>query len=136
VMAGNRRLAVVGIGLNIRPQPTDELSSGFACLQELDPQASAPGALAQIAKPLVQALLEFERHGFAPFAERFAARDLLRGRTITTTLPDLPLGIARGVSPLGTLRIETDNGIYDVNSGEVSVRLEHGGPDTGSGDPC
>lgn len=136
VMAGSRRLAVVGVGLNVQPQPTDELSSGFGCLQELDPDASAPKALAQIAEPLVRALLEFERHGFAPFAERFAARDLLRGRAITTTLADLPHGIARGVSPLGTLRVETDTGIYDVNSGEVSVRLERGGPDSGSGDLC
>jgi BirA family transcriptional regulator, biotin operon repressor / biotin---[acetyl-CoA-carboxylase] ligase len=136
VMAGATRLAVVGVGLNILPQPIDEVSSGFGCLQELDDQATAPLALARIAAPLVQALREFERHGFAPFAERFAARDLLRGRAITTSLPSLPGGVARGVTSTGTLLVECPTGVREVNSGEVSVRLERGGPDSGSGTLC
>ncbi|MGY4827264.1 biotin--[acetyl-CoA-carboxylase] ligase [Sphaerotilaceae bacterium SBD11-9] len=137
VMAGPTRLAVVGIGLNILPQLTDEVSSGYGYLQELDALASAPRTLAQIAVPLVQALHKFEREGFAPFAERFAARDLLRGRAITTTLAGLPEGVAQGVSPLGALRVQTPDGMREVGSGEVSVRLDHGSPpDSGSGALC
>jgi BirA family biotin operon repressor/biotin-[acetyl-CoA-carboxylase] ligase len=136
VMAGQTRLAVVGVGLNVLPQLTDEVSSGYGCLQELDDQATAPRALKQIAAPLVLALREFERHGFAPFAERFAARDLLRGRAITTSQASLPGGVARGVSAAGALRVETPTGMREVNSGEVSVRLERDGPDSGSGTLC
>ncbi|HET7795255.1 MAG TPA: biotin--[acetyl-CoA-carboxylase] ligase [Rhizobacter sp.] len=137
VMAGPTRLAVVGIGLNILPQLTDEVSSGYGYLQELDALATAPRTLAQIAVPLVQGLRTFEREGFAPFAERFAARDLLRGRAITTTLAGLPEGVAQGVTPLGALRVQTADGLREVGSGEVSVRLDHGGPpDSGSGALC
>ncbi|GAB4551457.1 MAG: biotin--[acetyl-CoA-carboxylase] ligase [Rhizobacter sp.] len=138
VMAGPTRLAVVGIGLNVLPQPLEELSSGYACLQELNPAASAPWALVQVAAPLVRALREFERHGFAPFAERFAARDLLRGRAITTSQANLPEGVAQGVSPTGALRVQTGSGLHEVSSGEVSVRLDRGAnaPDTESPASC
>lgn len=139
VMAGPTRLAVVGVGLNVLPQPLEELSSGYACLQELNPVASAPWALGQVASPLVRALREFERHGFAPFAERFAARDLLRGRAITTSQANLPEGVAQGVSPTGALRVQTGSGLHEVSSGEVSVRLDRGtdgGPDTESPASC
>ena len=132
VMAGPTRLAVVGIGLNVLPLPLEELSSGYACLQELNPAASAPWALWQVAAPLVRALREFEHHGFAPFSERFAARDLLRGRAVTTSQASLPEGVAQGVSPTGALRVQTGSGLHEVSSGEVSVRLDRGAdaPDT------
>jgi len=137
VMAGSTRLAVVGVGLNILPQPLEEMSSGYACLQEIDDRATAPQALAQVAAPLVQALRDFERRGFAPFAERFAARDLLRDKAITTTQASLPEGVARGVSATGTLLVETSAGLREVSSGEVSVRLDRGDfPPTGSDPVC
>jgi len=135
VMAGSTRLAVVGVGLNVLPQPTDDVSSGYACLQELDAAATAPGVLARVAAPLVKALLEFDAHGFAPFAERFAARDLLRGRAITTTQSNLPGGVARGVSPTGTLLVQTDDGLREVSSGEVSVRLKRSATAAEEGPP-
>jgi BirA family biotin operon repressor/biotin-[acetyl-CoA-carboxylase] ligase len=135
VMAGSTRLAVVGVGLNVLPQPTDDVSSGYACLQELDAAATAPGVLARVAAPLVKALLEFDAHGFAPFAERFAARDLLRGRAITTTQSNLPGGVARGVSPTGTLLVQTDDGLREVSSGEVSVRLKRSATAADEGPP-
>ncbi len=124
VMAGPTRLAVIGIGLNVLPQPVDEVSSGYGCLQELHPGISAPQSLARVAFPLVLALQEFARHGFAPFAERYAARDLLDQRAITTTQPDLQEGTACGVSPTGTLLVRTADGLREVSSGEVSVRLD------------
>lgn len=136
VMAGSTRLAVVGVGLNVLPQPLEEMSSGYACLEEIDHLATAPHVLAQVAAPLAQALREFERDGFAPFAARFAARDLLRDKAITTTQASLPEGVARGVSPTGTLLVESPTGLHEVRSGEVSVRLDRGDfPPTG-GDPA
>ena len=123
--AGNRRLAVIGIGLNIAtmsgPLPPD-LQGRLASLRELDPQATAPAALARVALPLVQALKKFEREGFAAFAEGYAALDLLRGETVTTTDPRAPQGIVRGVDGQGGLRVETADGVQVISSGEVSVR--------------
>lgn len=126
VNVGRRRLCVVGIGLNVQPLPPslagDLGVAGHACLQSIDAQASAPGALSQVALPLVQALQAFEREGFAPLAVRYAARDLLRGQPVTTTLADLPSGTAEGVDESGALLVRAGGQVRRVVSGEVSVR--------------
>ncbi len=125
VAAGTQRLVIIGVGLNVLPFAAADTSTGFATLRELDAQASAPAALARIALPLVQALKSFERDGFSAFAARFAARDLLRGRVVRTTRPDVAQGVARGVSAQGALLVETaDGSTVAVASGEVSVRLD------------
>ena len=125
VAAGTQRLAIIGIGLNVLPFAATDTSTGFATLRELDAQATAPAALARIALPLVQALKSFERDGFSAFAARFAARDLLCGRVVRTTRPDVPQGVARGVSAQGALLVEMAGGsTVAVASGEVSVRLD------------
>ena len=123
VAAGAQRLAVIGIGLNVQRFDPLEVNTGFAPLHELDPEATAPAVLARVALPLVRALKQFEREGFAPFAERFAARDVLIGHSVTTTLPEVPGGVAHGVSAQGALLVQTDLGLVSVASGEVSVRL-------------
>jgi BirA family biotin operon repressor/biotin-[acetyl-CoA-carboxylase] ligase len=124
VSAGSKRLAVVGIGLNVRPLAlrSNEASMGVACLQELHPGLEAPAALAQVALPLVQALLRFEQAGFSPFVDRFRNRDVLLGRQVTTTQAGLGLGTARGVAADGCLQLDTPQGLQRLNSGEVSVR--------------
>ena len=126
VQVGDRRMAVIGIGLNLLPQPAEgpepALSWGYACLQELVYGLTAPAALARLAEPLVRMLLAFEREGFAPLRERFAARDLLAGRAVTTTLPGLPAGVADGVDDTGTLWLQVDGQRRPVASGEVSLR--------------
>ncbi len=138
VPAGEMRLAVVGIGLNVLPLslPQAQATSGFACLQEIDPEVSAPQVLARIVLPLVDALQRFEREGFAAFAERFAARDVLRGRAVHAGAASVGgaevsartssgvEGVAEGVSGTGALRVRVaGDGLREVMSGEVSVRL-------------
>jgi BirA family biotin operon repressor/biotin-[acetyl-CoA-carboxylase] ligase len=135
VPAGAMRLAVVGIGLNVLPLALDpaQVASGFACLQELDPDVTVPQVLARVALPLVEALQRFEREGFAGFADRFAARDVLRGCAVHAGAAGLsdPLraatgvnGVAEGVSGSGALRVRVLDGLREVISGEVSVRLQ------------
>ncbi|MBI5718541.1 MAG: biotin--[acetyl-CoA-carboxylase] ligase [Burkholderiales bacterium] len=125
VSVGRRRLCVVGVGLNVQPLPLTlavELGAGHACMQALDPQATAPGVLARVAMPLVRALLAFEREGFAPLAAHYAARDLLRGREVTTTLAHAAGGVAEGVDEFGALLLRAAGQRHRIVSGEVSVR--------------
>ncbi len=144
VPAGALRLAVVGVGLNVQPMALDasQAASGFACLQELDSDASAPGALHRVALPLVEALLQFSRGGFAAFADRFARRDVLRGCTVQTGVAVHPdsagevakaqslTGVADGVAGHGALRVITPDGVHEVISGEVSVRVSSAGKES------
>jgi len=130
VAVGSRRMAVIGVGLNVLPQPTRDLSSGYACLQELDARISAPEALRRVARPLVLAMQRFERKGFGAFAARFAARDLLAGHPVTTTSPEVPEGVADGVATDGSLRVRHGGQVHLLSSAEVSVRVQ--GDDTPS----
>ncbi|KPF47884.1 biotin--acetyl-CoA-carboxylase ligase [beta proteobacterium AAP121] len=125
VNVGQRRLCVVGVGLNVRPQAVPELPHGYACLAELQPAASAPAALAAVALPLVRALKRFETEGFAPLQAAYARRDLLLGQPVTTTLAAVPEGVAEGVDERGALRVRCGD-VHSLVSGEVSVRLQGG----------
>jgi BirA family biotin operon repressor/biotin-[acetyl-CoA-carboxylase] ligase len=115
----SRRIAVIGIGLNIAPQAQWPQA---AYLQEIGVPGDAPLVLQRIALPLLQAIQTFERDGFAPFAERFAARDVLRGRAIVTTSAEVPDGVALGVDAQGVLRVRRGELEHALASGEVSVR--------------
>ena len=127
VAAGSRRLAVIGIGLNVLPLTGNDTAGGFASLQEIDSDTSAPQVLSRVARPLVEGLRRFEREGFAGFTEAFARRDLLRDRAIRTTHPDVPEGVALGVADDGSLQVRTPDGsVHAIDSGEVSVRLQSG----------
>lgn len=117
---GGRSQVVVGVGLNIHPRPTDGLNTAPAALTELLPDLTAPACLARVAMPLIRTLLAFERDGFAPLQTRFESRDVLKGRRVHTS--DGLLGVALGVSPSGALRLQTETGLQEIHSAEVSVR--------------
>ena len=117
---GGRSQVVVGVGLNIRPRPSEGLSTAPAALSELWPDCTAADALGKLAFPLIQALLAFETTGFAPLQKRFEARDVLKDRRVHTS--DGQEGIALGVSSGGALRLQTGLGVQEIHSAEISVR--------------
>ena len=123
VAVGEQRAAVIGIGINVLPQPAAEADYGAAALTELWPEATPQDALARIGVPLVRALQAFERDGFAPLLEAYARRDVLRGQLVRTTDAAMPEGMAAGVDTDGALKVAVGGETRRVVSGEVSVRL-------------
>lgn len=131
---GERRYAVIGAGLNVAtpelppaPAVPDDASALAPVppvgLRELGGVAAALDAgewLAAVVPGLVRDLLAFEQEGFAPFAERFATRDALAGRSLR--LSDGREGEAAGVGSDGALLLRTAHGVEAVTSAEVSVR--------------
>ena len=135
VAAGNSRLVVIGIGLNVSALALSGLQTGLACVQEFEPEATPQGLLARIALPLVKALKLFEAEGFPAFADRFAPLDVLRGQALRTTHPDAAEGVGRGVSATGELIVQTSAGLKRIGSGEVSVRPVGSGDSSSAGLP-
>jgi BirA family transcriptional regulator, biotin operon repressor / biotin---[acetyl-CoA-carboxylase] ligase len=127
-----RRQTVIGIGLNIAPVAGPEHEAQWletmACVRELQPTATPPDILHQVAQPLVLSLLAFERDGFGPLMARYAERDLLDGQEVRTTSPEAPQGRACGVSAGGALRVDIGDRVLELTSGEVSVRLQDSPP--------
>lgn len=128
VSAGEQRIAVIGVGLNIRPQkPGNEsqFMSGYASLDELDPALSAPEVLRRVARPLIQAVTGFAQGGFGAWQQRYEARDLLRGRPLTAGGNE---GVGAGISAQGELLMDVQGQRQTVSAGEVSVRLQASEP--------
>lgn len=123
VPGGTGRVAVIGVGLNLRPPPLQHAATGYGWLAEIDAALDAASALERVALPLLQAVLAFEREGFAPLREAYAARDLLAGCFVTTTLAEAGEGVADGVDETGVLWLRCASGRVPVAAGEVSVRL-------------
>ena len=123
VVVGEQRAAVIGVGINVVPQPVAEADYGTAALTELWPEATPQDALARIGEPLVRTLLAFERDGFAPLQQAYAQRDVLRGRHVKTSDRAMPEGVADGVDADGALRVAGGGEVRRIVSGEVSVRL-------------
>lgn len=114
------RVAVIGFGLNVLPLSVPDARSGVACLHELDASLDAPAVLHRVAVPLLQALAEFERAGFAAFEARYRIRDLLLGQPIEV---GGHIGHAAGVASDGALLLRNDSQLHRIVSGDVSVRL-------------
>jgi len=148
------RYAVIGVGLNIAAPPDAapaDPGTGTgtgagagniapAWLQQVQGDADAAGTLLRVVPPLVADLLLFAQAGFGPFAPRFDARDVLRGRTID--LSDGRSGMACGVGANGALRLQTAHGMQDIISSEISVRpvdrptAQAQGPSQGNAPAC
>ncbi|NUN62792.1 MAG: biotin--[acetyl-CoA-carboxylase] ligase [Burkholderiaceae bacterium] len=114
------RYVVVGVGLNVRPQPGEGMSLPPGSLQEVEDGLDAPAALLRVAAPLVGMLQSFAAYGFAPMQPRFALRDVLQGRTVQ--LSDGTSGMAHGVGEDGALLVHTAGGMLPITSSEISVR--------------
>jgi BirA family biotin operon repressor/biotin-[acetyl-CoA-carboxylase] ligase len=126
VQVGDDRMAVIGVGLNLRPQPAEGLSQGYASLDEFDSRADGPQVLARVAPPLVATLRQFDRDGLRPFLAAFARRDVLAGQPVRTLGEGALVGVADGVDETGALRVRDAQGQRAVTHGEVGVRLQDG----------
>jgi BirA family biotin operon repressor/biotin-[acetyl-CoA-carboxylase] ligase len=116
---GVGRVAVIGVGINVRGQEVADAAAGVGSVAEIDPDATPATTLARVAPALFTALRSFDTAGFAAFADRFAARDVLRGRHVAGTGTHGEVeGIAAGIAADGSLRIDTAAGPIAVASGE------------------
>ena len=118
--------AVIGCGIN--------LTMPDALERQIGRSVSAVPWLARMERnTLVAALLsrlagvlaEFDDTGFAPFTERWNALHAWQGKPVRI-LDDgqlLQQGVAAGVDQLGRLLLETDGGLMEIMSGDVSLRL-------------
>ena len=122
---------VIGIGINcalgaavmrrVRATGADPIDLAALGVVACDRNALAAALLDET----VRGVLEFERHGLAPFAADWAAADALKGRMVTVTQPGGEfVGRARGIDADGALCVHGNDAMRSFHSGEVSVRAQ------------
>ena len=122
---------VIGVGINCALGPAlsrrvQQAGTEPTDLAQLGVNACDRNRLAaSLISEIVDGVLEFERHGLAPFAAEWNDADALAGRTVKMSLPDSEyLGLARGIDAEGALRVQGSDTVRHFHSGEVSVRAQ------------
>ena len=119
--------AVIGVGLNLRlTEALREQAGQPACdLATLAAQLPDRNLVAgRLLAALAEGLREFERHGFAPFAQDYARHDLLAGRQLKLSGAQGNLeGTGAGVDARGALQVRLPGGeLRSIDSADVTVR--------------
>jgi BirA family biotin operon repressor/biotin-[acetyl-CoA-carboxylase] ligase len=120
--------AVVGVGLNIDmkdlnnlgiDQPWTDLRTALGRRPQRNLIAAA------VIDALMNALPQFEEAGFAPFQKSFRRFDITRGREVELHqgANRIKRGLSLGVGEHGALLLQTESGISQVTSGEISLRI-------------
>lgn len=131
--SGGPALVVVGLGLNVAlgaalrdavraagNRATDLRSAGAA---SIDRNSLA----ARLVDDGVDALLRWEREGFAPLVPAWRELDCLHGQEVVVRHVDRALeGIARGVDLDGALLLDDGGTVHRLSAGEASLRRREG----------
>ncbi|WP_097462457.1 bifunctional biotin--[acetyl-CoA-carboxylase] ligase/biotin operon repressor BirA [Mangrovitalea sediminis] len=118
---------VMGLGLNVYMEPGNEASIDQPWTSLKASGLVVDGGRNRLAATMICALISaveaFQQNGFAPWRERWMQRDALRDQSVYTLPGDLR-GVGRGIDAGGAYRIETNEGIEVVQSGEISLRMD------------
>jgi len=117
---------VIGIGLNcyLPPNLTRQIDQPASALDEVCRNMPTRNQLlAALLRELANVLRQFAQDGFAVWRAEWEQYHIYRDRTVKLRMADgsTVSGIARGISDIGELCLETEQGVRRFNSGEVGV---------------
>ncbi len=124
---------VIGVGLNIDmsgmelpeiTQPWTDLNSNF----EAKPGRNRIAAC--LVEELMLGLEEFVDTGFSPYRDNWEKLDIYRGKMVEVHYGNhSKSGLVKGVNKSGALLLETEEGIEEINGGEVFPSIRQAGQD-------
>jgi len=120
---------VIGVGLNVDMSNEDcstEIDQPWVDLQHIVAQPISRNKIAGILlSELLLVAEQFQRSGLAPFLDEWMAADAFAGKPVVIQQGmDEIMGHARGVDCNGAIILETEMGMRQFHSGEVSLRLQ------------
>lgn len=117
---------VIGIGLNLAaPMQVEDIGQAVGDLLACGvPLGQRNQVLGLLLKHLLAVLREFSAQGFTALRHEWESAHIYTNRPVEMLLPDGSriAGIALGVTNEGALRVETEAGVREFHSGEVSLR--------------
>jgi BirA family biotin operon repressor/biotin-[acetyl-CoA-carboxylase] ligase len=112
----------IGLGLNVHAAPEMNGRSVAALVELGGPPPQRNRLAALLSTGLANALDRFDAEGFAPFAQEFAALDILVGQRVNLREASRSSsGIVRGISESGRLILDTSAGRFEHAAGDVSL---------------
>jgi BirA family transcriptional regulator, biotin operon repressor / biotin---[acetyl-CoA-carboxylase] ligase len=115
---------LIGIGLNVRVQPFDLPAASLEefCADQFNSGVDRVTLLLEVLARLGTELLEVNPERTL---ELWQSQQNMLGQSVSITHMDGSgfTGIALELGPTGTLRVQTETGIREVSSGEVSLRF-------------
>ncbi|OCG58437.1 MULTISPECIES: bifunctional biotin--[acetyl-CoA-carboxylase] ligase/biotin operon repressor BirA [unclassified Gilliamella] len=114
---------VIGVGVNLTMTNPDTniVNQKWANLGNVDRNL----LVAQVAKVLRSQLIEFEKHGLAPFIHDWNRLDNFANRLVKLLIGDNTIrGIAKGINEQGALLLEQNGKINAHIGGEISLRID------------
>jgi BirA family biotin operon repressor/biotin-[acetyl-CoA-carboxylase] ligase len=128
--SGGSCRVIVGVGLNVSmsAQQAGTIDQPWVSLDTLRAEQGLPrtprnALAAAVIRQLLAMMRRFAADGFASFADRWSALDLVRDRAVTVSGAQPLEGLARGIDADGALRVECGGRIERVHAGDVSLRL-------------
>ncbi|OCG21966.1 MULTISPECIES: bifunctional biotin--[acetyl-CoA-carboxylase] ligase/biotin operon repressor BirA [unclassified Gilliamella] len=114
---------VIGVGVNLTMTNPDTniVNQKWANLGNVDRNL----LVAQVAKVLKRQLIEFEKHGLAPFIHDWNRLDNFANRPVKLLIGNnIIRGIAKGIDDQGALLLEQNGKIHAHIGGEISLRID------------
>lgn len=120
---------VIGVGVNIGCRATIDarIDQSVADVAEQIERPVRNELLAGVVNSIQAACERFERCGFEPFRAAWQDAHRYQGAAVTITKPEAAgtiSGTVLGIANDGALRLQTADGVYEFNSGEVTLRAD------------
>jgi BirA family biotin operon repressor/biotin-[acetyl-CoA-carboxylase] ligase len=117
--------AVIGVGMNVS-MPSNLRAAIDQAVTDLAGEGygiSRNQLVGGLISSIVDHVREFERTGFAAMRRRFDEHHWLHGQLCQVSQgPAVTVGHVKGVTDIGELELETENGTHRFGAGEVSLR--------------
>ncbi len=126
VQQRNRVSVVAGIGINLDVDDamasaiSEQIAPPIGLKHVVDDPPERNLLSARVIEAWVEAIDDFEAHGFRKFAKRFNAYDWLSGRNIVAETPQGTFqGVANGIDPTGALLLAEGHATRTIVSGTI-----------------
>ncbi|MGI1677147.1 MAG: bifunctional biotin--[acetyl-CoA-carboxylase] ligase/biotin operon repressor BirA [Cellvibrionaceae bacterium] len=116
---------VIGVGLNVSMVDSEAktIEQQWVSLASIQPDISRNKLIAGLIRELASVLNGYQQKGFSALRSDWESLDSFRDKEVEIRVGDqVTLGVVKGVSDSGALRLQTESGEQLIYGGEASLR--------------
>ncbi|MED7818857.1 MULTISPECIES: biotin--[acetyl-CoA-carboxylase] ligase [unclassified Francisella] len=120
----DRAKLFIGFGLNVNMRNNQDITKNWTSIKlESNRHANRTNLLIQIINTIREDLIIFTKEGFSSFKKNYENLNYLKDKEFTLILADKKFTNCKykGLSGIGEIIIENNNGSYSFSSGDISI---------------